>query len=142
MERPKVGVCVAIRREGKVLLGLRNGAHEAGTWGFPGGHLEHGEEFIDCALRETDEECGVKISRPWLARVSNDIFDNGKHYITLWMVADWISGEAEVREPHKMTGWQWFDWASLPAPLMKGYDESIHAGFNPLTALPLPPGAY
>lgn len=33
--RPKVGVGVAIIKDGKVLLGKRKNAHGEGTWSFP-----------------------------------------------------------------------------------------------------------
>src|SRR5579864_1389729 len=54
--RPLVGVGVLVWRDGSVLLGLRRGAHGAGTWSPPGGHLEFGEEPVDCLQREALEE--------------------------------------------------------------------------------------
>ena len=53
---PKVGVGVAVVKDGKVLLGKRKNAHGEGTWSFPGGHLEYKESWEDCAIRETLEE--------------------------------------------------------------------------------------
>lgn len=52
-KRPKVGLSVIIRRKSKVLLGKRKNSHGAGTWCFPGGHLEYKE-----SLRELKEETG------------------------------------------------------------------------------------
>ena len=49
---PRVGVGVIVLREGRVLLGRRLGSHGAGTWQFPGGHLEAFERVEDCARRE------------------------------------------------------------------------------------------
>src|SRR5215469_4737907 len=46
---PKVGVGVMILKDGKVLIGKRKGAHGAGEWAWPGGHLEYMESFEDCA---------------------------------------------------------------------------------------------
>ena len=48
-----------IFREGKVLIGKRKSKLGKGEWGFPGGHLEHGETLIGCAIRETKEETGL-----------------------------------------------------------------------------------
>ncbi|MBI2476733.1 NUDIX domain-containing protein, partial [Candidatus Uhrbacteria bacterium] len=42
MLRPKVGVGVIVWRDCEVLMQERIGAHGAGTWSFPGGHLEFG----------------------------------------------------------------------------------------------------
>ena len=61
----RVGVAVIVRRKGHVLMGLRKGSHGAGTWSFPGGHLETGETVTMCAARELLEETGVKILVWW-----------------------------------------------------------------------------
>lgn len=36
-----------------------------------------------------------------------------KHYITIWMVAEWVEGEAENVEPEKCEGWEWIDYDQL-----------------------------
>jgi 8-oxo-dGTP diphosphatase len=53
--RPKVGIGVFIFKDGKFLMGCRKGTHGAGTWSVPGGHLEFGESFEECAEREALE---------------------------------------------------------------------------------------
>lgn len=40
----------------EILLGFSNK-----TYQFPGGHLEDGETFIDCIIREVKEETGIKL---------------------------------------------------------------------------------
>lgn len=132
-EQPRVGIGVIIRREGKILMGLRKGNHAQGTWCYPGGHLEYGESWQDCARREVAEECGLQVTPAVLGTVTNDIFPDGRHYITLIMVADYISGEAQVLEPDKMTDWQWVDWQQAPEPLMLPILNARAQGFNPFT---------
>lgn len=131
-ERPKVGIGVAIRKDGKVLMGLRRGNHATGTWCFPGGHLEYGESFEACALREVAEECGLTITTPVLGCVTNDIFPDGKHYVGLIMVADWVSGEPVALEPDKLTDWHWAAWHSLPEPTFISYINAKQQGFDPM----------
>lgn len=64
-KRPAVGVGVLIFNDKKqMLLGKRKGSHGAGTWCNPGGHLEFGESFEQCAIREVEEETGLKIVDP------------------------------------------------------------------------------
>jgi len=112
-----VGVAVIVRRGGRVLLTKRAGSHGAGTWAPPGGHLDIGETFEDCAARETREETGVVIADVRFRAVTNDIFpDVGKHYATIWMEAAYASGEARINSPREMSEVGWFDWDDLPRP--------------------------
>ena len=82
----KVGVgVICVTPQGVVLL-QRQGSHGAGEWSFPGGHLEFGESVIDCAIRETDEEIGVKLTHcRHLYFYTEDSFP-GKQYITIYVV--------------------------------------------------------
>ncbi len=131
-KRPLVGLGVAVLKDGKVLLGKRKNSHGAGTWCFPGGHLEFGESFEDCARRETLEETGVNIKNVRLGTVTNDIFEKEKkHYITVYMIAEHESGEARVMEPEKSEAWRWFRWDDLPRPLFLCMEGLIAQGFDP-----------
>ncbi|MBN2280201.1 MAG: NUDIX domain-containing protein [Candidatus Marinimicrobia bacterium] len=116
--RPKVGIGVIIRKEGKILLGKRINAHGEGTWSFPGGHLEFGESWQECALREVKEETGLRIKNIRFFKATNDIFKKEqKHYITLFMECEYESGELQNLEPDKCEKWDWFDWNDLPGNL-------------------------
>ncbi|MFO7966829.1 MAG: NUDIX hydrolase [Archaeoglobaceae archaeon] len=115
---PQVGVGVIIRNDNQVLLGRRKNTHGEGTWSFPGGHLEFNEEIEDCARREVWEEVGISIKNIKHAAFTNDIFhQEEEHYITLFVLCDYDSGEVRVKEPHKCEEWKWFDWNALPRPL-------------------------
>jgi 8-oxo-dGTP diphosphatase len=116
-KRPYIGVAVIVVRNGRVLLGKRKHAHGAGTWQFPGGHLEYGESIEACARRELFEETGLSVVNLRTGPVTNDIFENEKkHYVTLFVIADHEKGEAQVKEPDKCFGWDWFRWSELPRP--------------------------
>lgn len=117
---PRVGVGVGVVRVGKVLLGKRRNAHGEGSRCFPGGHLEFGETPEECAVRETREETGLQLDVEGLRRAgfTNDFFEKeAKRYVTVFLVANWKSGEAQLLEPEKCGGWQWFEWNALPEPL-------------------------
>jgi 8-oxo-dGTP diphosphatase len=99
----------------KFILGKRLGSHGAGTWALPGGHLEFGESFEDCAAREIMEETGLDVEDVKFLTATNDVMPSeeapqaeaeaeagagagagmdvlnartqGKHYVTIFMTA-------------------------------------------------------
>jgi 8-oxo-dGTP diphosphatase len=140
---PQVGVGVIVCRDGEVLLGARRRSHGSGTWGFPGGHLEWMESPSECAAREVAEETGLRITNLRFGPFTDDRFPaDGRHYITLFVVADSPSGPAELREPDKCAEWRWFPWDALPSPLFPPVASLLKTGFNPFDPLAThrPPG--
>lgn len=131
-DRPKVGLGVLIVKDKKVLLGKRIGAHGTGTWCPPGGHLEFGESWEDCAKRETEEEVGIKIKNVQLLHVTNDIhLEEHKHYVTLIVKAEYNHGEVQTCEPDKFEKWEWFTWDKLPSPLFLPIHQTVSTGISP-----------
>ena len=131
-ERPKVGVGVIIIKNDKVLLGQRINSHGHDTWSFPGGHLEFNETPEECAKREVFEETGLQIRDLSRAPYTNDLFvEEKKHYITLYIVAEYSSGEVKIMEPDKTESWEWFYWNRLPQPLFLPIQNLLITGFNP-----------
>ncbi|KAK2598713.1 hypothetical protein N8I77_012103 [Diaporthe amygdali] len=94
---PRVGVAAVIRgSDGRVVFGRRKSSHGAGQWAFPGGHLEYGEEFAECAERETLEETGLRVKGGKVAHVTNAVFsDLGKHYITIFVLCEMLDPNAQ-----------------------------------------------
>jgi len=132
MSSPQVGVGVLIIRNGRVLLGKRKGAHGAGTWSAPGGHLEFGESIEDCARREVLEETGLELSSVRNGPFTNNVFQaDNKHYVTIFALAEPLNGEAKTLEPDKCEGWDWFDWNELPQPLFPPLATLISQGYTP-----------
>ena len=130
--RPKVGVGVIVVKDNKVLLGKRKNSHGDGAWCFPGGHLEFNESWENCAIRETKEETGINIENARFATATNDIFQaEGKHYITIFMLSEYKSGEARIMEPEKSEQWGWFAWDNLPQPLFIPVQNLLKNNYNP-----------
>ncbi len=131
-QRPKVGVGVMIFKDGKVLMGKRKSSHGEGEYAWPGGHLEFMESISECVCREVKEETGIEVTNIKFLRLLN-MTNYGKHYVDIAMVADWKSGEPEVREPEKCEGWDWYDPEQLPTPLFStipSYFEALKTGRN------------
>jgi len=132
--RPHIGVGVIVRNGRTVLLGRRRNAHGEGTWSFPGGHLEFGELIDECARREVMEETGATIKVVSPGPFTNDIFEKEqKHFVTLFVVADYVSGRIEVREADRCERWEWFEWTKLPEPLFLPIQNLLKSGFNPFS---------
>lgn len=118
MPFPRVGVGVICLRNNKLLMVKRANAHGNGSWSTPGGHLEFGESLETCALRELAEETGVLGDAVHFLTITNDIFvDENKHYITIWMMAEDVVGEARLAAPDESSEVGWFDHNDLPHPL-------------------------
>lgn len=119
MNRPKVGIGVLIFNKDRLLLGNRQQNQGTNSWGPPGGHLEFGETFEQCALREVKEEIGLTISQPTFIAVTNDIFTEEKtHYVSIFFSARYpVDQPIQNLEPHKAALWQWFSIDALPDAL-------------------------
>ncbi len=116
----KIGVGCLISKRNEFLLGRRLNSHGAGSWSFPGGHLEDNETPLECALRETHEETGLIVKNPINIGWSFDTFpEKNCNYITLFVKTDFDGGTPSVMEPHKSEEWLWFSQDKLPNPLFK-----------------------
>lgn len=132
--RPRVGLGVFVMKGEDMLIGLRSGEHMSGVWCFPGGHLEYGESWEECAIRETFEETGVTVANLRHVATTNDIHESeGLHYITLFMMGDYVDGEVELKEPDKFIEWKWSHWDDLPENLFISTKKLKKQGFDPYT---------
>ena len=123
-----MGVACIVTRADRVLLIRRQRSHGAGTWSTPGGHLDFGETPAECAIRETEEETGIRVARVEFVAVTNDLFTaDGKHYITLWMRGEAAAGAASVRDSAEVAEVGWFATDALPTPLFLSL-ENLLAG--------------
>ncbi|MEP7167608.1 MAG: NUDIX domain-containing protein [Candidatus Woesebacteria bacterium] len=127
--RPQVGVGVMIIRNGKLLMGKRLGKLGFGTYGWLGGHIEHGETMKECAIREVLEETGITVKHLEFLS-ANSAFIGDKHYIDLEFIATKFSGTPKVVEPEKVESWDWYSLDNLPKPLFPPCEMALRCYFE------------
>ena len=125
------GVGVIVIRRDEVLFGLRRGSHGGGTWSFPGGHVDGDESAEACALRELEEETGLRAVNARRVGESEDLFPEGLRYRTVFVRVDWVGGEPQLREPAACERWGWFAWDDVPEPLFLPVASLRATGFRP-----------
>ena len=134
-KRPGVGVGIMILNGNKVLLGHRNPdpekadsqLHGEGTWTMPGGKLHFGESLEEAAIREVEEETGMKLEKKSLRFISlsND-FVKDAHFITIGFLCEEFEGKPKATEPDEITEWKWFSLNSLPSPMFLASEKLIN----------------
>ncbi|KAK7991295.1 hypothetical protein PG996_013652 [Apiospora saccharicola] len=116
---PRVGIfAIIIDFRGHILMGRRLSVLGRGHWGFPGGHLEQGEDFAACVERETREETGLRVRAGKVVGLTNDKFPElDKHYVTVFIKCERIDpSELPLRlERDKCEGWFWKSWPEIQA---------------------------
>lgn len=114
--RVGVGVIVKDPSSRHIFAGKRKGSHGSGSLALPGGHLEMYETWEECAIREVEEEMGVRIHNCKYLHATNDpMSSEGKHYVTIFMTAEPTDPTAIPIncEPEKCDGWDSFSLAEL-----------------------------
>nr|WP_016830733.1 NUDIX domain-containing protein [Rickettsia conorii] len=91
----------------EILLGKHISSHGESSYAPVGGHLELGETFAECAIREVLEETNLIIENPQLIAVTNDIFETEqKYYILICLKAHCLNEhELQNLEAHKVESW-------------------------------------
>lgn len=117
--RSTVDVFMLLRRpDGRVLLLERAGdTYASGLLCPVSGHLEDGESVLDGAVREADEEVGVRIdpADACFVHLIHHRSPEGEGRIGVAFTARRWDGEPYNREPHKHARLVWADPADPPA---------------------------
>lgn len=88
--------------------------YEDGNYSLIAGHVEEGETYTDCVVREAKEEAGI-IVRPENLFAAHVMQRNiGKGRIEIFFVATQWTGKIVNKEPHKCDDLSWHQCENLP----------------------------
>ncbi len=110
------GVGVVVEDRGFILLGQRASGPFSGQWCLPGGKIDQGESVQECAKRELLEETGLDAQGPITLMSLSAEIDREKdfHSFTFGTFVQSVVGELRNPEPHKFSGWGWYQIRELP----------------------------
>lgn len=128
-DRPILCASAAVFRDGRVLLGSRRNPPYDQVFSLPGGLVESGETLEEAAIREVEEETGVRgkivCFNGWREIIHRDN-DNRvhRHYVIASFVAHWVSGEGAPSEELGRVMWA-DDEQVRTLPLTNGLAELL-----------------
>ncbi|WP_422370766.1 NUDIX hydrolase [Hoeflea sp.] len=105
-----LAVSVALERDGRFLLVLRANAPAQDLYAFPGGRVDPGETLEQAALRELEEETGLKAAnaRPFATfdlTTDDPAETNRASFLLTVFRADDPGGEARALDDAKEVAW-------------------------------------
>jgi 8-oxo-dGTP diphosphatase len=91
----RISVIVVTEDARILLVKHRKGSRQ--YWVLPGGRLEYGETFEECAVRELKEETGLDVAVKEIVFLSEAIApDRSRHIVNVYMTADVVGGVLKV----------------------------------------------
>lgn len=127
---------VVIQNENEILL-VRHRKGNRQYWVLPGGRLEYGETFYECAVRELKEETGLDVEVDKLIYLSEAIApDRSRHIVNVYLTAHVTGGEMQVGNEPVLAGVDFvpiseLENCTLYPPVGKKVLENLAQGFEP-----------
>ena len=109
---------VLFKEEKVLLLKRHNTGYEDGNYSMIAGHVDPGETFTECIIREAQEEAGI-IIEPENLEVLHVLHRNSKEAeynerVDVFFTAKIWKGDIINKEPHKCAELSWFSLDKLP----------------------------
>ena len=117
------GIVLVARSTGNVLFLLRSlGVNEGGTWGIPGGKVDHGENARTSAVRELEEETGYGDDVNVLAEPIHRYEEPGFEFLTYF---GYVEDEFEPELNWESDDYRWSPVTRVPKPTHPGVVEML-----------------
>lgn len=96
-QRPNFRVSMIIVNDKEDILLVQHRKSNRYYWVLPGGRIEYGESFQDCAVRELKEETNLDIKFGHVVFLSEAIApDKSRHIINIYATGEVLGGELRV----------------------------------------------
>jgi ADP-ribose pyrophosphatase YjhB (NUDIX family) len=96
---------VVVLKDDKEILLVRHRKGSRQYWVLPGGRLEYGETFHECAVRELREETGLDVEVERFLFISEAIApDRSRHIVNIYVKARVIGGTMRVGNEPVLAG--------------------------------------
>lgn len=123
-----------IFRHGRDILLIKR-SRSVGTWpnfwAFPGGKVDNDELLREAAIRETEEEVGIALSREEIEReviVMTRTAQGTK--VVYFGETTWWNGNPSIMEEDNIADMAWFPISDLPDQIIPHHKEAILAMEN------------
>jgi 8-oxo-dGTP diphosphatase len=113
---------VIVRRGNDILLGKRTKRYGKGQYQVPGGACEKNEKPHITAIRELEEETGLRANTKnlrYVGNVSRSDEVTGQIYMTQLYEVTKFTGNPVNKEPTKNAAWEWHSLENLPKNLFE-----------------------
>lgn len=122
-----IGSAIIENNDGKILL--VKSPKWPDKWVMPGGHIEPGERIADAALREAEEETGLKLKAIEIISfgelINSQDFHRPAHFIYFDLLCRLESGELKL-DNRELTEYKWVSPEdALKMDLAESYDKTI-----------------
>ncbi|MFT5505432.1 MAG: ADP-ribose pyrophosphatase YjhB (NUDIX family) [Gammaproteobacteria bacterium] len=132
---PRVSVAAIVTKGQRVLAGRRIIGQGESCWQLPGGWMHSGESPIVAVNRELYEETNLKFDNPDLDAITNNIFPDGTHSITLFFKGECQNpADLAVREFDKCESWHWIDWQNVEGNIFLPLKLLIDSRYRPFSS--------
>jgi 8-oxo-dGTP diphosphatase len=110
-------VVVLNSTQDKILVTVRRKEPDIDGFQVPGGTVDYddGENVLDAAVREVEEETGMKVRDTTFLCMMNSFYYGKERPISIGFVAQSMNDEIPPNpEPHKADDWQWVPLDRIP----------------------------
>lgn len=124
-------------KDGKILLQRRfNTGFQDGKYSLPAGHVEKGETFTQCVIREIKEEVGIDLTPEDLKMVHvmhrdsridhpQGVAEGINERMDMFFTAEKWQGDPKIMELDKCDDLNWFDLDNLPENIIPYVRQAI-----------------